>query len=410
MLAEEVITQLDFLLSNLFYSVFFLVSFRHLIPESIRDKVLSQTRCHTLSRTPCHIPEDTTLTLTTMSGQLCFMNRNGPFSESLDDEVTFQTPEEDEARDLQGTDNLAFESDQLIERQSFGISRVTDNGSTLAFRQRANNDKNQNIDSDKSFSSQESIPQVVPLGQPWRALGHFFNSTIVSVIILFLTTGASLALAGVSVFVVGPTPYFDKSLNAFQIPNHISTHRQMAFDLAKKDDFKNLPKRSADDSLDFLKYWDSEETNDVFNSLSRKTNSEIEGFSEPNSNINSAKQTSDDVFIHDSGKQTREIREAETIHSRHRRSSPRYRSMRWRIQLVYMAEGGDENIFTKERLETIHKVEMDIMKHPNFTFFCSRNVRSFSDAALAADTHCIPPNSLMTYFYPSEIDSKVLYQ
>ncbi|XP_033641919.1 protein dispatched homolog 3-like isoform X2 [Asterias rubens] len=351
-----------------------------------------------------------------MSGQLCFTSRYGPFSERLDDEVTFQTSAENQGSDLQGVDNLAFESDQLIGDQNFSTSDTTRNSATFAFQSHVNKDRSGS--SEESFSSQESIPEIVPLGQPWRALGWFFSRTIVSIIILFLMTGASLALAGVSVFVVGPTPYFDKSLNAFQIPNHVSTRRQMAFDQAKKDDFKNLPKRSADNQIgdgDYLKYWDSNDGNDIFNSLLRKTNSEISGIPQANSNSYYAKQKTD-LFINDNEDQPnnaarpkRGLDEGETSHTRQRRSAHRYRSMRWRIQLVYIAEGDDKNIFTKERLETIHNIEMSIMNHPNFTFFCSRNPRSFGDAALAPYNHCIPPNSLMTYFYPSEVDSKIIY-
>ncbi|XP_013412125.1 protein dispatched homolog 3 isoform X1 [Lingula anatina] len=74
----------------------------------------------------------------------------------------------------------------------------------------------------------------------------------------------------------------------------------------------------------------------------------------------------------------------------------------WRMMLVYIAKGGDENIFSKDRIETVHKIEKDIMSNSKFTDFCWRYINQLKqDPALAQIQGCMPPNSLMTYFYPS---------
>ena len=84
-----------------------------------------------------------------------------------------------------------------------------------------------------------------------------------------------------------------------------------------------------------------------------------------------------------------------------------YRSKAWRMQLVYMAKGNNPNIFTPERLKTIHQIEMNITHHPDFTKFCAKNVKSREDPALGQIGHCLPPNSLMTYFFPSQVNDVV---
>ncbi|XP_038061425.1 protein dispatched homolog 3-like [Patiria miniata] len=348
-----------------------------------------------------------------MSGQLCFLTRNGPFSESLDDEVTFstQTDREDSEVDNQpDADNLPFDSDPLI--QSFPASppvsnfqRLT-NGAPKNFSFQSSPGES-STSSEGSFSSQESLIEIVPLGQPWRALGRCFNSTIVSIVVLFLVTAVSLSLAGISVFVVGPTPYFDKSLNAFQIPNHISTKRQLAFDAARTDDFHNLRKRSLDFQnlgldISFLK--------------PHKTDSEIDILSSSIQNSLLDNAIPDDVFRPGklnfnliTKRQHQETGEFGMTHNRNRRSSSRVRRKKYKMVIVYKALGEDKNIFTEERLRTIHKVEMDIMRHPNFTDFCSRDSRSLSDPALRPFKYCSPMISLMGYFYPSVDNEKIVY-
>ena len=82
---------------------------------------------------------------------------------------------------------------------------------------------------------------------------------------------------------------------------------------------------------------------------------------------------------------------------------------RWKMQVVYLAQGtsedgpeNDHNIFTKQRLQDIHDIEMKIMRHKGFMEFCHIDYMSLQqDSNLNMFSGCAPLNSLMTYFYPS---------
>ncbi|XP_070690320.1 protein dispatched homolog 3 [Pempheris klunzingeri] len=81
----------------------------------------------------------------------------------------------------------------------------------------------------------------------------------------------------------------------------------------------------------------------------------------------------------------------------------------WRIELVFVAQGeGDHNIFTPERLETIHHVEHLLMQHPQFHQFCWKPLEMLRDLPLGP-SYCSPPSSLLSYLYPSERGGKIYY-
>ena len=62
------------------------------------------------------------------------------------------------------------------------------------------------------------------------------------------------------------------------------------------------------------------------------------------------------------------------------------------LDLVFMAPTGSQtkNIFTKERLRDIHKLEIAIFNSSQYQAFCPKHYGK-----------CLPLNSLLTYFYPS---------
>ncbi|XP_019741111.1 protein dispatched homolog 3 [Hippocampus comes] len=97
---------------------------------------------------------------------------------------------------------------------------------------------------------------------------------------------------------------------------------------------------------------------------------------------------------------------------RGRRSTPNYylqSQALWRIELVFVAQGeGDGNIFTPERLRTIHKVERLLMQHPHFPQFCWKPMEVLRDLPLGP-SYCSPPSSLLSYLYPSERGGKIYY-
>lgn len=81
----------------------------------------------------------------------------------------------------------------------------------------------------------------------------------------------------------------------------------------------------------------------------------------------------------------------------------------WRIELVFVAQGsGDRNIFTPERLETIHHVERLLMQHPQFHQFCWKPMEVLRDLPLGP-SYCSPPSSLLSYLYPSEKEGKIYF-
>lgn len=97
---------------------------------------------------------------------------------------------------------------------------------------------------------------------------------------------------------------------------------------------------------------------------------------------------------------------------RRRRFSPNYylqSQALWRIELVFLAQGeGDHNIFTPERLQTIHHVEHLLMQHPQFHQFCWKPLEVLRDLPLGP-SYCSPPSSLLSYLYPSERGGKIYY-
>ncbi|XP_034025858.1 protein dispatched homolog 3 [Thalassophryne amazonica] len=81
----------------------------------------------------------------------------------------------------------------------------------------------------------------------------------------------------------------------------------------------------------------------------------------------------------------------------------------WRIELVFVAQGqGDRNIFTPERLQTIHQVERLLMQHPQFHQFCWKPLEVLRDLPLGP-SYCSPPSSLLSYLFPSERGGKIYY-
>lgn len=72
----------------------------------------------------------------------------------------------------------------------------------------------------------------------------------------------------------------------------------------------------------------------------------------------------------------------------------------WSLELVYLATGDDDlNIFTKERLESIHQIEQSLMNQEGFTDYCWKWEEAKIDPFLKEG--CTPPISLVDFFFPS---------
>lgn len=81
---------------------------------------------------------------------------------------------------------------------------------------------------------------------------------------------------------------------------------------------------------------------------------------------------------------------------------------RWSLELVYLAIGDDDlNIFSKERLETIHQIEQSLIKQPGFSDYCWKWSEARFDPFLKDG--CVPPISLINFFYPSVTEEWRIY-
>lgn len=81
----------------------------------------------------------------------------------------------------------------------------------------------------------------------------------------------------------------------------------------------------------------------------------------------------------------------------------------WKMELVFVAQGeGECNIFTPERLQTIHHVESLLMQQPQFHRFCWKPLEMLRDLPLGP-SYCSPPSSLLSYLYPSERGGKIYF-
>lgn len=81
----------------------------------------------------------------------------------------------------------------------------------------------------------------------------------------------------------------------------------------------------------------------------------------------------------------------------------------WRMELVFVAQGDkDNNIFTPERLQTIHHVEQLLMQHPQYHQFCWKPLEVLKDLPLGP-SYCSPPSSLLSYLFPSERGGKIYF-
>uniref|UniRef100_A0A8C7GDI3 Dispatched RND transporter family member 3 n=1 Tax=Oncorhynchus kisutch TaxID=8019 RepID=A0A8C7GDI3_ONCKI len=106
-------------------------------------------------------------------------------------------------------------------------------------------------------------------------------------------------------------------------------------------------------------------------------------------------------------------RDSERSRTRMRRFAPNYSYLQsqalWRMELVFVAQGGDDNnIFTPERLRTIHHIEHLLMQHPQFHQFCWKPLEVLRDLPLGP-SYCSPPSSLLSYLFPSERGGRIYY-
>ena len=205
-----------------------------------------------------------------------------------------------------------------------------------------------------------------------KVVAILLTNPVMSAVIITLVVAFSLSAGLCAIFVVTPSPVIEKSIKAFSVPDHLVSHRQDAFEKAQEDLANGVNGRSrrfAEDSSLAPAFRDRSMR---WGNFGGRRNLNFERFPPP--------------------RISRRIRRNV---SRRRRSAPFSQYIRgWKVNLVYLAVGNGDNIFTEERIQTIHDVEKKVATLPEYSGFCYKSYLKNVD-------ECVPPNSLMTYFYPS---------
>jgi len=174
-----------------------------------------------------------------------------------------------------------------------------------------------------------------------RLKNVLLTNIAVSMLLIATVISVSVGLGLYAVLHVKPQPVIDYSLKAFTIPNHEVTRHQEAFEVA----------------VEQFKKWQ-------FGHRSRRSVFTVE---------------------------------------RHKRYAQTQYYRRHKVVLVYVAVGGGgDNIFTRERIETIHDIETDVVQMPEFSQFCFKGYLQHMDTV----RRCDALNSIVSkYFYKPSSDA-----
>ncbi|XP_024410592.2 protein dispatched homolog 3 [Desmodus rotundus] len=301
-----------------------------------------------------------------------------------------------------------------------------------------------------------NLPSRPPASGFWSTLGWAFTNPCCAGLVLFLGCSIPMALSAF-MFLYYPPLDIDISYNAFEIRNHEASQRFDALALALKSQFGSWG-RNRRDLADFTSetlqrliseqlqqlhlsnrsrraaraprsvaavpgsgpghWWDLSASGKSVTNRGRRLRRE-------STLVDLAANQSEGPM--DQGRDRDGRRQVDTPptianQSRARRGASRWDYSRsymstntqthahWRIELIFLARGDTErNIFTSERLVTIHEIERKIMDHPGFREFCWKPHEVLKDLPLGSYSYCSPPSSLMTYFFPTERGGKIYY-
>lgn len=298
-----------------------------------------------------------------------------------------------------------------------------------------------------------TLPSRPPDSGFWSTLGWAFTNPCCAGLVLFLGCSIPMALSAF-MFLYYPPLDIDISYNAFEIRNHEASQRFDALALALKSQFGSWGRNRrdlADFTSETLQRLISEQLQQLhlgnrsrqasrapravpaatWNTYVRQKPIANQGGrlrrEAPPPKDLAANQSgpSEDPPTGNSGRYQPSVpppTTAATNQSRARRGASRWDYSRayvsantqthahWRIELIFLARGDAErNIFTSERLVTIHEIERKIMDHPGFREFCWKPHEVLKDLPLGSYSYCSPPSSLMTYFFPTERGGKIYY-
>ncbi|KAL4623065.1 hypothetical protein GN956_G19313 [Arapaima gigas] len=234
-------------------------------------------------------------------------------------------------------------------------------------------------DKDGEAGTRRSPTQEPGLGGVWRAVGWAYSQRWACGLVL----GAGVLLPCVLsayMFLHCPPLDIDLSYSAFEVRSHVSAQRFDALTMALKSQLGSWDRhrREADD-------YDSRALRDA---LLERLGQDGGTFSEGAARGALASRTARSVA-----------------------GAPYYMQSQavWKMELVFLAQGEkNPNIFTPERLRTIHHVERLVMQHPQFHHFCWKPLEILKDLPLGP-SYCSPPSSLLSYLFPSERGGKIYY-
>nr|KAF6377744.1 dispatched RND transporter family member 3 [Myotis myotis] len=301
-----------------------------------------------------------------------------------------------------------------------------------------------------------TLPSRPPASGFWSTLGWAFTNPCCAGLVLFLGCSIPMALSAF-MFLYYPPLDIDISYNAFEIRNHEASQRFDALALALKSQFGSWGRNRrdlADFTSETLQRLISEQLQQLHlgNRSQRVARAPRAVPAAPGCGPGPGRDTA--TARKPAANQSGRLRDASTLadlaanhseapltqrldrngrgqlgtpptlanQSRARRGASRWDYSRsyvstntqthahWRIELIFLARGDAErNIFTSERLVTIHEIERKIMDHPGFREFCWKPHEVLKDLPLGSYSYCSPPSSLMTYFFPTERGGKIYY-
>nr|DBA16555.1 TPA: hypothetical protein GDO54_003936 [Pyxicephalus adspersus] len=260
------------------------------------------------------------------------------------------------------------------------------------------------------------LKDTMPTCEFWNIVGWVFTNVYCAAFLLALGCLVPVVLS-VIMFVHYPTLDIDISYNAFEIRNHHSSQRFDALTLALKSQFGTWGRNRrdvADFTSETLQRLIFEQLQQLHLNASQQDGPVRVKRNSPwcNNTLRTSCSTSaPSVPLALAVNQSRHPRGASVKEYSGVYVTPNTQShAHWRIELIFLARGDEENnIFTKERLMTIHSIERKIMDHPHFREFCWKPHEVLKDLPLGSYSYCSPPSSLLTYFFPTEKGGKIYY-
>lgn len=249
----------------------------------------------------------------------------------------------------------------------------------------------------------------------WRAAGWIYTQPWASGLVLGVAILLPCALFAYMLLYCPPLD-IDLSYSAFEVHSHFSAERFDALTIAVKTQLGSWDRRRRD-----VDYSQSEALQELLlGKLGRtgwlnKTHTQINSTSQSGKDLRKRAAAYQDTRTKPDLSQRElrlQVRNSSFSLNRRRRFASNYYMQSqalWRIELVFVAQGkGNHNIFTPERLQTIHQVEHLLMQHPQFHQFCWKPLEITKDLPLGP-SYCSPPSSVLSYLYPSERGGKIYY-